>query len=84
MKLNDIYKLAKAIEDTLPDIAKENNGQNIRFDTEVSIKVTPRELDGINRELYLEMNKDLYGYEESDEVIVEVFGIKFVITKKQN
>ena len=82
MKLNDVYKLAKAIEDTLPDIAKDNNGQNIRSNIEVSLTVTPRELDEINRELYIQMNKDLYGYKECDEVIVEVFGIKFMLNKQ--
>jgi hypothetical protein len=82
MKLNDVYKLAKAIEDTLPDIAKDNNGQNVRSYIQVSLNVTPRELDEINKELYLQTNKDLYGYQECDEVIVEVFGIKFNINKQ--
>ena len=82
MKLNDVYKLAKAIEDTLPDIAKDNNGQNVRSYIQVSLDVTPRELDEINTELYLQTNKDLYGYKECDEVIVEVFGIKFNINKQ--
>lgn len=82
MKLNDVYKLAKAIEDTLPDIAKDNNGQNVRSYIQVSLDVTPRELDEINKELYLQTNKDLYGYKECDEVIVEVFGIKFNINKQ--
>lgn len=82
MKLNDVYKLAKAIEDTLPDIAKDNNGQNVRSYIQVSLDVTPRELDEINKELYLQTNKDLYGYQECDEVIVEVFGIKFNINKQ--
>lgn len=82
MKLNDVYKLAKAIEDTLPDIAKDNNGQNVRSYIQVSLNVTQRELDEINKELYLQTNKDLYGYQECDEVIVEVFGIKFNINKQ--
>lgn len=82
MKLNDVYKLAKAIEDTLPDIAKDNNGQNVRSYIQVSLDVTPRELDEINKELYLQTNKDLYGYKECDEVIVEIFGIKFNINKQ--
>ena len=82
MKLNDVYKLAKAIEDTLPDIAKDNNGQNVRSYIQVSLDVTQRELDEINKELYLQTNKDLYGYQECDEVIVEVFGIKFNINKQ--
>ena len=82
MKLNDVYKLAKAIEDTLPDIAKDNNGQNVRSYIQVSLDVTPRELDEINKELYLQTNKDHYGYKECDEVIVEVFGIKFNINKQ--
>ena len=82
MKLNDVYKLAKAIEDTLPDIAKDNNGQNVRSYIQVSLDVTARELDEINKELYLQTNKDLYGYKECDEVIVEVFGIKFNINKQ--
>ena len=82
MKLNDVYKLAKAIEDTLPDIAKDNNGQNVRSYIQVSLDVTARDLDEINKELYLQTNKDLYGYKECDEVIVEVFGIKFNINKQ--
>lgn len=82
MKLNDVYKLAKAIEDTLPDIAKDNNGQNVRSYIQVSLDVTARELDEINKELYLQTNKALYGYKECDEVIVEVFGIKFNINKQ--
>ena len=82
MKLNDVYKLAKAIEDTLPDIAKDNNGQNVRSYIQVSLDVTARELDEINKELYLQTNKDLYGYKECDEMIVEVFGIKFNINKQ--
>ena len=81
MKLNDVYKLAKAIEDTLPDIAKDNGGQNVRPNIAVSLSLTPRELDEINKELYLQTNKDLYGYSECDEVVVEVLGIKFMIIK---
>ena len=84
MILNDVYRLAKALEDTLPDIAKENNGQNVRGDIEMTIHITSRELDAINRELYIQSNKDLYGYEESDEVIIEVFGIKFTLLKKES
>ena len=82
LKLNDVYKIAKAIEDTLPDIAKDNDGQNVRSYIGVSLNVSPRELDDINKELYMQMHKDMYGYEECDEVDVEVFGIKFTITKQ--
>ncbi len=82
MKLNDVYKIVKAIEDTLPDIAKENNGQNIRSNIQVLLNVSPKELNDINKELYQQVNKPLYEYEEPDEVIVEVFGIKVNIKKQ--
>lgn len=82
MKLNDIYKLAKSIEDTLPVIAKDNGGQNVRPNISVSLTLTPRELDEINRELYVQTNNDMYGYTECDEVVVEVFGIKFTVRQE--
>ena len=82
MKINDVYKLAKSIKDTLPDIAKDNNGQNIAPNMEVNIALPYDELDGINKELYIQMYNDLRGYEESDEVDVEMFGIKFKLNKQ--
>lgn len=83
MKLNDLYKLAKAVEDTLPEIAKENDGQNVRSNIQLTITVTEKELHEIDRELYLQVNNDLYGYKESDEIAVDIFGITFTVVKTE-
>lgn len=84
MKLNDIYLLAKAVEDTLPEIARENGGQNIRPNISVHLNVSKLELETINRELYSQTNNTLSGYQPSDEVIVDIFGISFYITEVQS
>ena len=56
MKLGDIGVLAEAIEKCLPEIAKNNGGEDIRRRINVSIQVSQQELDKINRELYEMVN----------------------------
>lgn len=82
MKLGDIGVLAEAIENSLPEIAKNNGGEDIRHRIKVSITVSEEELDGINRELYTMTNHKL----PSDDipfvetVDLDVVGIGFLIS----
>jgi hypothetical protein len=83
MVLNDIYLLAKAIEDTLPEIAKGNGGKDVRHDIQMNIVVDGKDLHEINMDLYEQMNHSMYGFEDSDEVDIEVFGITFKLSKRE-
>lgn len=82
MKLGDIGVLAEAIEKSLPEIAKNNGGEDIRHNIKVSITVSEKDLDNINRELYAMTNHRL---PEDDAFLVEtvdldVVGIGFLIS----
>lgn len=82
MTIGDIGILAEAIEKCLPEIAKKNGGEDIRHRLNVSITVSQRELDEINRELYEMVNHSIP--EETlpsvGAVDLDVVGIEFTIS----
>ena len=82
MKLGDIGVLAEAIEKCLPEIAKNNGGEDIRRRLKVSVDVSQKELDGINRELYEMANHALPDepLPPVDTVDLDLVGIGFLIS----
>ena len=82
MTIGDIGILAEAIEKCLPEIAKKNGGEDIRHRLNVSVSVSQRELDEINRELYEMVNHSMP--EETlpsvEAVDLDVVGINFSIS----
>ena len=82
MTIGDIGILAEAIEKCLPEIAKKNGGEDIRHRLNVSITVSQRELDEINRELYEMVNHSIP--EETlpsvGAVDLDIVGIEFTIS----
>lgn len=81
MKLGDIGVLAEAIEKSLPEIAKKNNGEDIRHRLKVSVKVSQEELDGINKELYEMVNHRLPDdLPEVERVDLDLVGIGFELS----
>lgn len=83
MELNDVYIMAKSIEDSLFEISKKNIHDNVRSNMEVTLYVERTDLERINTELYRQSKKSLEGYESSDEISVTVFGIRFIIKPKE-
>lgn len=82
MKLGDVGVLAEAIENCLPEIARNNNGEDVRRRLKISLSVSPEELDGINSELYAMTNHALPPEDlpRVDAVDLELVGIDFVIS----
>ena len=81
MKLGDIGVLAEAIENSLPEIAKKNGGEDIRHRIKVCVSVSRDELDGINRELYEMTNHRLAeDLPEADRVELDLVGISFELS----
>lgn len=86
MKLGDIGALAEAIEKALPEIARNNNGEDIRKRITVSVEATQEEIDGLNAELY-EMTthrKPSEDLEPVGEVELDLVGIRFVISSPES
>lgn len=81
MKLGDIGVLAEAIEKSLPEIAKNNGGEDIRHRLKVCVRVPQYELESINNELYLMTNHRLpEDLPETDLIALELVGIDFEIS----
>lgn len=83
MKLSDIYLIAKNVEDVLPEIAKGNGGVDERGNIIITLTLPQVEIHNIDKEIYQQVNHTMDGYEESNEVNIEVFGIDFKIVQKE-
>ena len=78
LKLGDVGVLAEGIEKCLPEIAKNNNGEDIRHRIKVSVQVSKDELNSINSELYEITNHRLpEDLPEVDLISLDLVGITF-------
>lgn len=81
MKLGDIGVLAEAIEKAIPEIAKNNGGEDIRHRLVINVNVTNEEIDYINEELYEMTNhKTTDSLEPVGTIDLELVGIRFLIS----
>jgi len=79
MTYKDIFKIAESIEKTIPEIAKDNNGVDVRQKLTMVISVSRDEIDDINESMYLMEHRDLRGIEYTDEIDINVYGMLFKV-----
>ena len=82
MGVGDIGVIAEAIEKCIPEIAKNNGGEDIRHRLKINIAVSKSELNAINEDLQELVNHKHSSEEETDVETVELdlVGIDFVIS----
>jgi hypothetical protein len=68
------------MNDAIQSMYENNYCQDLRKQNiEVKLELPAKEIDNMNKDLYVKMNNSIYGYESSDELVVNLFGIKFEI-----
>lgn len=77
MVLNDIYIIAESIDNALSKTNRPQERDDGRHTVTISLGVTPYEIQMIDRELYYRTNGSMEGHKPSDEVSIELYGIKF-------
>ena len=84
MKLGDIGVLAESIEKSLPEIAKNNGGEDVRHRLKLCVRLSKEELREINCELYEMTNHSLpENLPEVERVDLDLVGIGFELSSSE-
>ena len=84
MTYKDIFRIAESIERTIPEIASDNGGVDERDKISVTLTVSRDEIDDINENLYLLNHRDKRGLDYVDELVINVYNIRFKVVCADN
>lgn len=83
--INDIYSLAKRVEDSLREFDKTEIGGFQRDDIAISLRLPKVNVLALDEELHYALGRLPHsGYEPTDSIAVKVWGIPIEITSKED